>query len=455
MKQQLNDNMPSQQEDVLEEFRMEWREEMKEKRKKNNSQSSASTKDKPSEHPPQQKISREEESVADLIERTEALTTNDEEKKTEPVTAMDHYVIAVDNERQGKLGKALDSYRRAFKLDPNIDFVYKKHYQTGILPKIPAVQKATEEFKHIVPIGNEYTAPSATRKDPLQDLIEYFLSEESGSLEYIPTLDYKPVAIAKLPSEIMLNIVRILALHSVSTIPHFALVCKKFFLYSRDPSVWQHACVRVFREPTMTLEQSRQYQTEFVRQYDGHWLRMFIDRPRIRYDGVYISTCHYIRHGISEASWNQPIHFVTYYRYIRFFPDGTILKHVTTTEPAHVVRLLQPGYNKKQCFHGKFMLNDDSHITIVMKDSTLPRETFYLMLNMKTTHRGRHNKLVWEEYYSNSEGIEGRGDHQYDLKLLKPYFFSPVRSYKVHYPNEMDNNLPFKLDDDHDDLLII
>jgi F-box protein 9 len=97
----------------------------------------------------------------------------------------------------------LDSYRRAFKLDPDIDYVYKKHYQYNILPKIqenrdkPAAEKPAE-FKHIVPLGKEYTAPSATRADPLAELIEQFATEDTS---YIPELDYKPVSISKLPSK--------------------------------------------------------------------------------------------------------------------------------------------------------------------------------------------------------------------------------------------------------------
>lgn len=67
-----------------------------------------------------------------------------------------------------------------------------------------------------------------------------------------------------------------------------------------------------------------------------------------------------------------------------------------------------------------------------MKDSTLPKETFNLSLKIKTTHRGRHNKLVWHEYTSSS-CIPDRDDHHYDLKLFKSFFFSPVRSYKVDY----------------------
>jgi F-box protein 9 len=100
----------------------------------------------------------------------------------------------------------LDSYRRAFKLDPDIDYVYKKHYQQNILPKIqenkdkPEKPVRGEDFKHIVPLGKEYTAPSnTTREDPLAPLIEAFLDDPE--LDYIPNLDYKPVSIAKLPSK--------------------------------------------------------------------------------------------------------------------------------------------------------------------------------------------------------------------------------------------------------------
>ncbi|KAL0138459.1 hypothetical protein V8B55DRAFT_1515081 [Mucor lusitanicus] len=413
------------QENALEEFRNAWRQEVKEKHshEKHPDEPSSSSKEKDASH----HLKGEEEVVADLIERTEALTTTEE---AVPVTAMDHYVVAVDNERQGKLGKALEGYRRAFKLDPDIQYAYQKHYQKEILPRIQANQdkpkEHTEEFKHIVPLGKEA-----------------ILNEED--ISYIPKVDYKPVAIARLPSEIMLHILRILVLHSVSTIPYFALVCKKFFLLSRDPSIWQYACIRVFREPGMTLEQSKRFQTNYVQKFDGHWMRMFIDRPRIRYDGVYISTCNYVRPGASDTGWDKPIHFVTYYRYLRFFPNGKVLKHVTTNEPQQVVKLLQSGYNKKQCFHGRFLLDDENHINVVMKDKNLPREIFNMRLKIKTTHRGRHNKLIWDDYTSKS--IEPhREESRYDLKLLKAFFFSPVRSYKVHYPDELEDVTT--LDDD-------
>ena len=104
---------------------------------------------------------------------------------------------------------ALESYRRATKLDPDIDFLYKQHYQLNILPKLqenrdkPEKEVKDADFKHIVPLGKEYKAPSALREDPLAELIQQFLDDPE--LDYIPQLDYKPVSIAKLPSKCCLK----------------------------------------------------------------------------------------------------------------------------------------------------------------------------------------------------------------------------------------------------------
>ena len=199
-----------------------------------------------------------------------------------------------------------------------MDYHYKRHYQKHIAPTfsssniststattvtaLPSAttvtaqpNEVTQEFRHIVPIGNEYVTPSATRKDPLEDLIEAFTNEP---IDYIPIVDYKPVHVARIPSELLLHVLQHLVLRSVSSVAEFALVCKNFFLLTRAPSLWRFASEHTFKTPYMTIETSRGYQADYVEKvYNGHWMRMFIERPRIRYDGIYISTCHYIRYA--------------------------------------------------------------------------------------------------------------------------------------------------------------
>lgn len=93
----MNNGIP--QEQALEEFRNAWREEVKEKHSHDHDMQqldTCKTVKEPIEN------NKEESSIAKLIEETESLSTA---KTSVPTTAMDHYVIAVDDERQGKLGK--------------------------------------------------------------------------------------------------------------------------------------------------------------------------------------------------------------------------------------------------------------------------------------------------------------------------------------------------------------
>ncbi|KAI9311287.1 hypothetical protein BX666DRAFT_1868275 [Dichotomocladium elegans] len=432
----------------LEEFRRQWREEVKSRKNQHSDSQQTEQKDKTPEDPQSLSHNMESLSLEDESDEAEAM---DQAPKEE--SAMDLYIAAVDSEREGRLGEALASYRRAFRMDPDIDHAYKRHYQTHIAPIFKSTSstaanasavsgvakknKAEDDiFRHIVPIGNEYVAPPATRKDPLEDLILEFSKQ---SIEYRPFIDYKPVHVAKLPSEIMLHVLQHLVLHSVSTVANFSLVCKKFFLLTREPALWRFGCEHAFRSPYMSMKASRIYQEEYVYKiYEGHWMRMFIERPRIRYDGVYISTCHYIRPGSNENTYNQPVHLVTYYRYIRFFPDGTILKYLSTDEPSLVVRQLNRDFERRQVFRGHFE-QLEGRIYVEMKDWLRPREDFRMTLEIKSTHRGRHNKLQWVEYSSYTDG-RVEDESPYDLKMMKPYFFSGVRSYKVDLAHDPPEN---------------
>ena len=50
---------------------------------------------------------------------------------------------------------------------------------------------------------------------------------------------------------------------------------------------------------------------------------MIKNRPRLRFDGIYVCKFHYMRFGSSEVSEYRPCHSVISFKYIRFFPNGT------------------------------------------------------------------------------------------------------------------------------------
>lgn len=60
---------------------------------------------------------------------------------------------------------------------------------------------------------------------------------------------------------------------------------------------------------------------------------MLKERPRIRFDGIYICKMHYVRFGLSDISEYRPTHDVYSYKYLRFFRNGTCVSVYTTTAP--------------------------------------------------------------------------------------------------------------------------
>jgi hypothetical protein len=54
----------------------------------------------------------------------------------------------------------------------------------------------------------------------------------------------------------------------------------------------------------------------------------------MRFDGLYISRNTYVRMGVKEfGSPHAPAHFVVYFRYYRFWPDGTVLYRTSPVVP--------------------------------------------------------------------------------------------------------------------------
>lgn len=77
--------------------------------------------------------------------------------------------------------------------------------------------------------------------------------------------------------------------------------------------------------------------------HSNSWRSVFINEPRLRLNGSYISSCHYTRSGMSEESiWINVIHVVEFYRSLRFLPDGKVselseLRHSLSTFSPHTL----------------------------------------------------------------------------------------------------------------------
>lgn len=306
-----------------------------------------------------------------------------------------------------------------------------------------------------------------------------------------------PCPIAAIPEEILAEILIYLAIQDVASFVRLAQVCKRLaYLVTTEERVWK----RVSLGPEFGFE-SMHY--SFTCQIDGKPLgddgeggyllgpdsdldsdienenveppdsatltsllvpsvyptyrALFRRRPRIRFNGCYISTVNYTRPGASSptsVSWNSPIHIVTYYRYLRFLRDGTCISLLTTSEPSDVVPYLHmehlhknhgalPSAPMKDAVLGRWRLSgpaipgadgeaEQEGTLLVETAGATPKYMYKMVLALGSAGRGtRNNKLAWQGYWSYNRLTDDWAEFM--LKNDRAFYFSRVKSYGMGY----------------------
>ncbi|CAG8075626.1 unnamed protein product [Penicillium salamii] len=272
----------------------------------------------------------------------------------EPTSALEHFERAVEKEAEGNLGDSLSHYRKAYRLDSAVDKSFRnKHYShVWKRPNQPTP----------APAATAQPQPAAVETVPTHELIASFANIPIPQAEpLIENTPPPPCPIAAVPSDVIVEILRHVALDDPSTFGRMALVCKRLaYHFAYEQHIWKRVCqdskfgfggmhydfaCDLLGLPIYTL--GPRY-TPFpkdkpveIPQPLSSWSQVFQTLPRVRFTGVYISTVNYTRPGATAAysnvSWNSPIHIVTYYRYLRFYPDGSVVSLLTSTEPVDVV----------------------------------------------------------------------------------------------------------------------
>lgn len=357
----------------------------------------------------------------------------------------------------------------------------------------------------------ELPADASAQQLPIGELIASFSTLQIEPLAPdVEGTEPPPCPIASLPDELLIHVLEEIAVSDVADFARLSLVCKRFaYLVSHEQRVWRRVCIetefgfpgmhhhwqrtiewmpleddliQVADEVSPTEDQSSPVfisRDEMNRRHDGEklaltlslvpstfpsWRAMFRSRPRIRFNGCYISTVNYVRTGVlstNQATWGgAPIHIVTYYRYLRFFRDGTCISLLTTSEPADVVHsltreLLQmhrdtsasshlPSATMKHGHRGRWRLSsllvdesdDGSSVNpedaerdlFIETEGVGPKYMYRMDLSLRSAGKGaRNNKLVWKGFYSYNKLTDDWGEFQ--LKNDKPFFFSRVKRY--------------------------
>ncbi|CAE6456138.1 unnamed protein product [Rhizoctonia solani] len=327
------------------------------------------------------------------------------------------YAEAVEREQRGELDAALDLYRRAFRLDPNVDRAYQYHNTTEALQALTLapVNPSTAQPIHV----------SATSTHSIRTLISAF--PPASELTFLPEDERQPVHIARVPDEVLLHVLRLL---DVSSFERFALVCRRARVLTFDPDLWRGIVTSTYVPPQIPTTVPL---AEFISRFDNDMRRLYIELPRLRLDGVYIAVCHYVRRGQSENLWVNVDHLVTYHRYLRFFPDGRVLSLLDQNlEPREAVHLITPDLVMKGFFIGTWTLqtsSDDKHhvsISNLTDPSGKFEHSFRMELTLGSKPLGRWNRLTLDSYMSvNSEGTPST----LPIRNERPFWFSKVRSW--------------------------
>ncbi|KAJ5723509.1 hypothetical protein N7488_001544 [Penicillium malachiteum] len=435
----------------LESFRRQWREEVSGRSEPRGTPQSVrdphSTRFSPSHHAASHRRDLEEEGAPpasfdteDLAQQVGQLSVEPEkaheddkfvrQDRHEPNSALEHFERAVEKEAAGNLGDSLQHYRKAYRLDASVDKTYRNKHFAHVWKK-PAQPASTGSKTVSAPVP----APPKADLLPTKELIESFANLPIPQAEpAIENTSPPPCPIANLPSEVIVELLRHVSLRDPATFGRMALVCKRFaYHFSREQHIWKRICQNpefgfagmhytyacdILGNPIFTLNGTRY--TPFPMGVSleipnplSSWSQVFQSYPRIRFTGIYISTVNYTRPGAQSTqtvTWNTPIHIVTYYRYLRFYPDGTVVSLLSTTEPVDVVPYISKENLKtaRATSHKQHQrrVSDQGHSLSGANDPLPP----VAMNALQHGHRGRWRltspvPLPEDEYHQTAEAL--------------------------------------------------
>ncbi|KAL9021780.1 MAG: hypothetical protein Q9185_001015 [Variospora sp. 1 TL-2023] len=429
----------------------------------------------------------------------------------EPRSALEHYERAVEREDQGNLGDSLKLYRQAFRLDAGVDRIYKNKHFSPSTAKIKHANPNPSNAPATVP----NTAHHSLDGPPTEPVAQLIVSFSNSSIPAAPPptegSSPPPCPIARIPSEILVEVLLETAIADIASFARLSIVCKRLaYLFTTEDRIWERICygheygfaamhytwaVTVTGHPlpsplgiselqlsepidlsALTLNPNAAISTHFVPSASPPLLlsplypsykAMLRTRPRIRFNGCYISTVNYHRPGASSApstaTYTSPVHIVTYYRYLRFFRDGTCISLLTTAEPADVVHHLTkenlhihqknresmlPSAVMRHALKGRWKLSGslsdpstahddqgksasepegDVHIET---EGVGPKYMYKLHLSLRSAGRAgstRNNKLAWKGFWSHNRLTDDWA--AFTLRNDRAFFWSRVRSY--------------------------
>lgn len=380
-------------------------------------------------------------------------------------------------------------------MDDRVDQEYKsKHFPPSSFSTKPANPNPSDAP---VTVPDTKAPPLGASPQTIKELITGFagISIETAP-PAIEGTEAPPCFLAELPDEILIQICTEIAVQDVAAFVRLSRVCRRLaYLVATEEQVWRRVCLGSeigFRamhydwqreilggpidedDPVpeddpgacdtspsvelLPLDREQITMALYQKVYSSSWLQMFRLRPRIRFNGCYISTVNYIRPGqgsASQVTFHNPVLIVTYYRYLRFFRDGTVISLLTTTEPNEVVHHLTkeladmhrkggaphlPSTVMQNALRGRWRLSTvgdnpeaglkdaEGDVVIETEGATGARYIYRMELSLRNSGKGvKNNKLVWRGFWSHNVLTDDVAP--FTLRNDKAFFWSRVKSY--------------------------
>lgn len=334
-------------------------------------------------------------------------------------------------EQSGRLYEAVEFYKRATQLVPDIEFQVD-------FTSLHGPRERQESESSIGSVDNEEL------EDKLMEHLQSLqLSEDVNSRKSChPEYEQRTTHISVLPVELLNYILRwVVSVDlDMKSLENFSEVCRGFYLAARDEGIWRSACQKVWGSNTGKCKKF------------GGWRNMYIQRPHLLYNGCYISKLSYVRPGEKSLdNFYRPFHVVEYYRYVRFFPDGAVTIMTSPEDPTSVLPKLKHKYTKDTGMLTGVFKQIGDRMTAVLKrvktkDQTIPyykkhqrqrnnndmEMTYYVELELSNVGKKSFAKLQWIDYSVTTKYMMTGQENTCQLLDNKGYpdlIFSRVRSY--------------------------
>ncbi|CAM0150832.1 unnamed protein product [Urochloa decumbens] len=197
------------------------------------------------------------------------------------------------------------------------------------------------------------------------------------------------------------------------TLGRAACVCRKWKYTARNPTLWRAACLKTWQVSVLIFvtqfscyifssiqfyimkRTGMEANYMMVRSlYDSSWRRMWLQRPRIRIDGLYVSRNTYIHTGVTEWQFKKTVNVVCYYRYLRLFPSGKFLYKISPDKVKDAVKCMHFRASKADCvFKGDYILSEDGQIEMALLYPGHRYTLVRMRLRLRGTTVGANNRL--------------------------------------------------------------